>query len=233
MTHHKHIIIAIDGPAGAGKSTIAKKVARRFSILYIDSGAMYRAVAWKALQLGIDLTNAKALIEMAKNMTLELSTIDKNTRVFVDEEEVTSFIRTPEVTDASSKLATIGAIREILVKRQQAMGRTSGVVMEGRDIGMVVFPDTPFKFYLDASPRERARRRKKDLEQAGYNVELEQLEHEVLERDNRDRTRAVAPLRKAEDAIVIDTTEMTIEQVVNAISGHVEDIISKRPTERP
>ena len=228
MTQHKHIIIAIDGPAGAGKSTVAKKVARAFSILYIDSGAMYRAVAWKALKDKVDTTDEKALAELARNMEITLKATEENTRVFVDEEEVTGLIRTPEVTDASSKLATMGAIRAILVERQQAMGRASGVVMEGRDIGTVVFPDTPFKFYLDASAGERARRRKKDFDQAGRVVDLEQLEHEILERDRRDTTRAVAPLRKVEDATFIDTTDMTIKQVVEAISGRVEEIIAQR-----
>ena len=227
MKRSDHIIVAIDGPAGAGKSTVAKEVARRFSILYIDSGAMYRAVAWKALQEKVDVADEKAVTEMASNMKIDLRPADGGTRVFVDGKEVTDAIRTPEVTDASSKMATIAAVRGILVEHQRAMGRSSGVVMEGRDIGTVVFPDTPFKFYLDASVGERARRRKKDLEQAGYEVELEQLERDVAERDKRDSTREVAPLRRAEDAMSIDTTGMTIDEVVRAISKRVGAIASR------
>lgn len=224
----EHIIVAIDGPAGAGKSTVARKVARRFSILYIDSGAMYRAVAWKALKNRIDLKDEKALAELARNMEIKLHSADENTRVFANGEEVTSAIRTPEVTDASSRLAMIGAIRAILVEQQQTMGQISDVVMEGRDIGTIVFPHTPFKFYLDASARERAHRRKKDFEESGYNVSLEQLEREVLERDERDKTRTIAPLRKAKDAMIIDTTDMTIEEVVQTIADRVGNIISER-----
>jgi cytidylate kinase len=228
MKHDEHIIIAIDGPAGAGKSTVAKQVARRLSLLYIDSGAMYRAVAWKALKEKIEMKDEKAMTELAGNMNIELGSADEGTRVFVDGEDVTPSVRTPEVTDASSKLATIGAVRAILVKQQQAMARASGVVMEGRDIGTVVFPETPFKFFLDASPRERANRRKKDFEQAGYKVELAQMERDVVERDRRDTTRSVAPLLKVEGAMLIDTTGMTIEQVVQAISNHVETLLSER-----
>ncbi|NQU08660.1 MAG: (d)CMP kinase [Candidatus Abyssubacteria bacterium] len=227
MKRSDHIIVAIDGPAGAGKSTAAKEVARRFSLLYIDSGAMYRAVAWKALQKKVDVADEKAVTEMASNMKIDLRPADGGTRVFVDGKEVTDAIRTPEVTDASSKMATIGAVRGILVEHQRAMGRSSGVVMEGRDIGTVVFPDTPFKFYLDASVGERARRRKKDLEQAGYEVEPEQLERDVAKRDKRDSTREVAPLRRAEDAMSIDTTGMTIDEVVQAISKRVDAIASR------
>jgi cytidylate kinase len=128
------------------------------------------------------------------------------------------------VTDASSRIAIIGAVRDVLVRQQQEMGRTRGVVMEGRDIGTVVFPDTPFKFYLDASSHERARRRKNDLERAGHNIELEDLERQVIARDRRDMTRAVGPLRKVENALVIDTTAMSIEQVVEAIVEHVDAI---------
>lgn len=223
-----HIVIAIDGPAGAGKSTVAKKVAQRFSLLYIDTGAMYRAVAWKALADGIDVSDEKAVAELAAGMKIELTPANSGTRVFADGIEVTQAIRTPEVTDASSKLAAFGRVRKILVSRQQAMGRESGVVMEGRDIGTVVFPDTPFKFYLDASVRERARRRKKDLEVAGYDVELEQLELEVSERDRRDSTRSESPLRRVEDAMLVDTTGMSIEQVADAVAERVEAIIAER-----
>lgn len=231
MNASDHIVVAIDGPAGAGKSTVARKVARRLSLLYIDSGAMYRAVAWKALDEGIDLSDAKAVTATAASMKIELMSAAETTGVFVDGEEITGFIRTPEVTDASSRISAISAVREILVRQQQAMGRETGVVMEGRDIGTVVFPETPYKFYLDASVRERARRRQGDLEQAGYDVDFERLEREVAARDERDSTRSASPLMKVEDAAIIDTTGMSIEEVVDAIAERVEAIASERAAE--
>lgn len=219
-----HIIIAIDGPAGAGKSTVAKRLASRFSLLYIDSGAMYRAAARKALEERTDISNGHAVAELARKIRIELKPGDEKTRVFVDGKEITDDIRTPEVTDASSRIATMPEVRQVLVEQQKALGHNENVVMEGRDIGTVVFPDTPLKFYLDASSRERARRRKRDLERAGYAVNLDHLEREVIERDRRDMTRDVGPLRKASDAILIDSTNMTIDEVVKTIAGHVEQL---------
>lgn len=224
MKDRDHIIIAIDGPAGAGKSTVAKEVSRSLSFLYIDSGAMYRAVAWKTIDRNVDLGDKVAISKIAENMELVLRPADGGVRVFVDGEEVTQEIRAPEVTDVSSRVATIPAVRIALVERQREMGRSSDVVMEGRDIGTVVFPDTPFKFYLDASARERAQRRKKDLDLAGYPVDIEQLEQEVVDRDNRDKTRSMSPLQKVEDATVIDSTAMTIDQVVDTIINHVNNL---------
>ncbi|RJP70949.1 MAG: (d)CMP kinase [Candidatus Abyssobacteria bacterium SURF_17] len=222
MDERNHVIVTIDGPAGAGKSTVARLVARRLSLLYVDSGAMYRAVAWKALKLGVDIADEAAVTRVAENAHIELRPDATGTRVFADGEEVTSAIRTPAVSDASSRIATVPGVREALVEQQRQMGRTRGLVMEGRDIGTVVFPDTPFKFYLEASPRERARRRQKDLEQAGYQVNIVELEEQVLERDRRDMARSVGPLKKAADAMFIDTTDMSIEEVVQTIIARVE-----------
>jgi len=222
-----HIIIAIDGPAGAGKSTIAKEVARRFSLLYIDSGAMYRAVAWKALREKVNLSDEQAVAGLAKALRIKLKPDRSITRVFADEEEITGEIRRPEITDASSKIATIGLVRETMVKQQQAMARASGVVMEGRDIGTIVFPETPLKFYLDASTRERARRRRKDLEQAGFPVNLDDLEREVRDRDERDSSRSESPLKRVKDAMYIDTTAMSAEEVVQAICERIESFGGK------
>ena len=224
MSTKKPVVIAIDGPAGAGKSTVAKQVARRFALLYIDSGAMYRSVAWKALAENADFADEEAIAGLARDMKIELKQAEEGTRVFSDGEEITHVIRTPAVTDASSRVAAISAVRKIMVERQQAMGRASGVVMEGRDIGTVVFPDTRFKFYLDASTRERAIRRREDLERAGHRVELDELEREIVERDKRDSTRSVGPLRKVEDAMLIDTTHMTVEQVVQTIADRVRTL---------
>lgn len=225
MKHRENIIVAIDGPAGAGKSTIAKEVARKFSLLYIDSGAMYRAVAWKVLREKADLSDEQTVAELAKGLRIKLMPGDSVTRIFADGEEITGEIRKPEITDASSKIATIGAVRETLVRQQQAMALESGVVMEGRDIGTVVFPDTPLKFYLDASARERARRRKKDLEQAGFHVDLDQLECEVRDRDKRDSSRSESPLKKVDDALYIDTTAMSPAEVVETICSRIESFI--------
>jgi len=221
------IIIAIDGPAGAGKSTVAKMVANRFSLLYIDSGAMYRAVAWKALAENIDISEEAAVARVAGDMHIDLQPCEQGTCVFADEKDITGSIRTPDVTDASSRIATFGSVREILVARQQAIGRRRGVVMEGRDIGSIVFPEAPLKFYLDASIQERAYRRKKDLERAGHRVQLSQLEQQVLERDQRDMTRTVGPLRRVKDAIIIDTSDMTIDEVVETVSRHVRDYLQR------
>jgi cytidylate kinase len=164
-------------------------------------------------------------------MKIELKTASDGTLVFVDDKDITGFIRTPEITDASSRISTIPRVREILVRQQQAMGREAGVVMEGRDIGTAVFPDTPFKFYLDASVGERARRRKKDLEDAGFEVDHDRLEAEIAERDKRDSTRPISPLMKVDDAAIIDTTGMSIEEVVDAIAARVERIVSELASE--
>ena len=231
MIERDRIIVAIDGPAGAGKSTVAREMANRLSLLYIDSGAMYRAVAWKALEEGVDPSDDRAVTEVAEAMKIELKTSSDGTMVFVDGLEITGFIRTPEITDVSSRISTIPRVRAILVGQQQAMGRKTGVVMEGRDIGTVVFPDTPFKFYLDASVGERARRRKIDLEKAGFEVDLDRLEREVADRDERDSTRAASPLMKVDDATVIDTTGMSIEEVIDAIAARVDEIVDDLTSE--
>ncbi|GAB4344647.1 MAG: (d)CMP kinase [Candidatus Abyssubacteria bacterium] len=222
MNTKDYIVITIDGPAGSGKSTVAKLVAARLSLLYVDTGAMYRAVAWKALSENLDITDERKVAHLAARMKIDLRPGQNGVLVFADGEEVTDVIRAPDVTDASSRIAAFPSVRDTLVKRQQAMGRERGVVMEGRDIGTVVFPDTPFKFYLDASITERARRRMKDLLNAGHRVTLDELKRQVQERDRRDMSREVGPLTRARDAILIDTTNMTIEEVVQTICRHVE-----------
>jgi len=222
MNPKNKLIIAIDGPAGAGKSTVAKLLAKHYSLLYIDSGAMYRAVAWKALHEHVDISKEQEVARIAADMHIDLLPSDEGTRVIADGKDITAVIREPEITDVSSKIATFARIRGILVARQQQIGRTRGVVMEGRDIGSVVFPDASLKFYLDASIRERAIRRKKDLDRAGHAVDLPHLEQQISERDRRDMMREIGPLKKVDDAIVIDTSTLSIREVVQSVSTHVD-----------
>lgn len=220
-------IVAIDGPAGAGKSTVARLVADHLSLTYLDSGAMYRAVTWQVLQLGLDPTDEVAVAEMLPDCHLRLATEPAQTqgavgitRVWVNDEEVTQAIRSPEVTAQVSAVAAQSVVREILLQQQQAYGDQGGVVMEGRDIGTQVFPAAELKIFLTASVQERARRRQRDM--AAQNqppMSLEKLEQAIDERDRKDSTRSIAPLQKAEDAIELCTDGLTIEQVVEKIVG--------------
>ncbi|ABO49686.1 cytidylate kinase [Desulforamulus reducens MI-1] len=219
MTEHK--CIAIDGPAGAGKSTVAKKVAQKLNLLYIDTGAMYRAVTLKALRERINLWDDIALIELAKRTIITLLAGQKQS-VLLDGLDVTREIRTPEVTNNVSIVAKIAGVREVLVQRQREMAEEAGVVMDGRDIGTVVLPKAKAKFFLTASAEERARRRAKEMMNFGYDVDLEQLIKEIEERDFMDSNRAVSPLVPAEDAVLIDSSGMTIDEVVNSIITWVE-----------
>lgn len=208
------LVIAIDGPAGAGKSTVARQVARELGLLFLDTGAMYRALTWRALQDGIDLADEAALGELARHMALELEATPEGERVRIDGVDVTQAIRSPAVTSRVSEVAKAAAVREELVRRQQAYGARGGVVAEGRDIGTVVFPEADLKIFLSASPRERARRRARDLEAAGHPVDLDALEAEIARRDTLDSTRAVAPLRPAADAHMLDSDGLSADQVV-------------------
>lgn len=212
----RRYIIAIDGPAGAGKSTVAKLVAQRLGFIYIDTGAMYRAVAWKLIQEGVPLADADGIVTLAERMSI---TFDRSNgqRVFADDVDVTDAIRTPEVTALSSPVSAISGVRRRLVEMQRQMGEAGGIVMEGRDIGTVVFPNAEVKVFLIASPEERARRRHLELTEKGVQSNIEDLAAQMRERDNRDSTREDSPLRQAEDAAPIDTDNLTIEQVVDAI----------------
>jgi cytidylate kinase len=211
------LVIAIDGPAGAGKSTVSRRVARELGLLFLDTGAMYRALTWKALKLGLELSDEEALSRLAHESRIELIAHEQGDRVRIDGQDVTEAIRTPEVTRRVSEVARVKAVREVLVAHQQALGRSGGVVAEGRDIGTVVFPAADVKIFLVASPRERAKRRAQDLERAGHPVDLEALEAEILRRDALDSGREVAPLRPADDAVHIDSDRLSIDQVVEAI----------------
>lgn len=215
--------IAIDGPAGSGKSTVARRVAAMLGYLYLDSGAMYRAVALKALERGIPLGNHAELEALARDTRIELKapTAEQeaaglNNRVFLDRREVTEEIRTREVAQAASRLATIAGVRKVLVAEQQRAGQ-GGVVMEGRDIGTVVFPEAELKIFLEASPEVRAQRRWKEHQEKGESLTLLEVLQEVRERDKRDRERKVSPLVKAKDAVLVDNTAMGIEETARLI----------------
>jgi cytidylate kinase len=214
----KGLVIAIDGPVGAGKSTVAKLVARKLGYLYVDTGAMYRAVALKALRLGMDINDPIVMAMLAEATDIQLQQQgDGSVRVFLDGEDVTEAIRTPEVSEASSIVSAHEGVRKVLAERQKVMAELGGVVMEGRDIQTVIAPDAEVKIFLTASLEERAKRRWLELQQKGISVSYEEVLQEVKERDERDKTRAIAPLRKAPDAVEIDTTGMTPEEVTEKI----------------
>ena len=218
----KKIVVAIDGPAGAGKSTIAKLVAEKLGYAYIDTGAMYRSVAWKFLQTGKDFDEA-LISSLAKIMVIEFKPEASVNRVFVDGAEVTDAIRSAEVTANVYRVAAIGAVREAMVAQQRRMGESGGVLMDGRDIGTVVFPKAQLKIFLTASVEERALRRYKELMAKGQDVDLAQLKEDIASRDKQDSERAISPLRQAEDALLLDTSHMNIEQVTAKILQLVEE----------
>jgi len=218
------MIIAIDGPAGSGKSTIAKLIAKKLDFLYIDTGAMYRSLTLKAMQEKLDLNDKNALIDLAKNTKIELNQkIEGRMQVLLDSKDVSSEIRTPEVTNNISYIADIPGVRAEMVKLQRSVGFSSkkGAVLEGRDIGTVVFPLAERKFYIDATPEERAKRRFKELAQDGIKVDIKQLQKDIQIRDAKDKTRPVGALKKAKDAILIDTTKLTIAQVVEKALSYI------------
>jgi len=208
------VVIAIDGPAGSGKSTVAREVARRLGFIYVDTGAMYRAVALLALRYGISLRDTGALTEIARKADLRFVPDTERNRLFAGEQEVTEAIRTPEVSRASSIVSTVEGVRRALVAIQQRFAQQGDLVMEGRDIGTVVFPDAEVKVFLDASPDERARRR---FEEKPDGPPLDTVTAQIRERDARDTQREHSPLQRAADAVVLDTTGMTIAQVVESI----------------
>jgi len=210
--------IAIDGPSGAGKSTIAKAVAKRLGIDYIDTGAMYRAIGLKMTRAGLPMEESEALQKMLDDTDIDFHAGD----VILDGMTVNDQIRTPEMSMAASACSALGMVRAKLVELQRKMGQKKSVIMDGRDICEVVLPDAEFKYYLTASAEERARRRTAELVEKGQNVEFEQVLADIQQRDYNDMNRAITPLRKAEDAVEIDSTHMTIEEVVQFICAPVE-----------
>jgi cytidylate kinase len=223
LINKKINIVAIDGPAGSGKSTVAKGVAKKLGYLYIDTGAMYRALTLKALKENIDIHNEDLLIELSRNLDIKLETKDGSLKVFLDGKDVTEEIRTLPISQKVKFIARVKGVRQNMVGLQRTLAQNStGSVMEGRDIGTVVFPDAKYKFYLDASIKERVGRRFKEFESKGVNVSLADIEKDVRERDHTDKTRDVAPLKKSEAAVCIDTTSMTVEEVVIEVLNRIK-----------
>jgi len=217
------IIVAIDGPAGAGKSTIARHLARHFGLLNLETGAMYRAFALKALRAELPLDDSKILERLATETAIRLEPGEEENRVLLDDEDVTGLIRNQTVTDAASRVSVFPAIRAWMVSLQQQMGAAGGVVMEGRDIGTVVFPHAEVKIFLDAAPEVRGLRRFDQLGERGTPaaVQAEEVIRDLRARDERDRNRADSPLKPAEDAVPLDSTNMTLEEAVKAAEGIV------------
>jgi CMP/dCMP kinase len=219
------LIIAIDGPSAAGKSTLAKRLAKDLGFTYLDTGGMYRALALKVLREGIDIGNDGALTELIGRTAIDLVVTEGKLKVLLDGEDVSHEIRTPEVSQMASKASTLEMVRRWMLVLQRDFGRRGNVVAEGRDIGTVVFPDAEVKIYLDASAQERARRRVEELRRAGRQVSLDETLREMWERDKRDSERDLAPLRKADDAIAIDSTSVDAE----ALAQRVMQQIRKKP----
>lgn len=217
----KQPVIAIDGPAGAGKSTIAKLAAEKLGYVYIDTGAMYRAVSYSFLKNGGEFSET-LLGEIANTIEISFKPEAGKNRVFVNGEEITEEIRKADVTAMVSKVAAVGAVREAMVDQQRRMGDGGGVIMDGRDIGTVVFPNAEIKIFLTATVEERAMRRYKELVAKGEEVDLAELREQIAERDKQDSEREISPLRQAEDAEYLDTSDMTIEEVVTYIINKVQ-----------
>jgi CMP/dCMP kinase len=211
------MIVAIDGPSGAGKSTLAKRIAKDLRFTYLDTGAIYRALALKILRRGVDLNDTAALSAMVNDTEIDLRETNGQLHVFLDGEDVSPSIRTPEVSQMASKVSALARVRQRLLDLQRALGRRGDIVAEGRDIGTVVFPDANVKIYLDASIEERARRRCDELRAAGRDVSLTETIREMEERDKRDSERDIAPLRRADDAVALDSSGLTADGVAEKV----------------
>lgn len=221
------MIIAIDGPSGAGKSTLAKRLAKELGYIYLDTGAMYRALALKVLRQGVPLADDAAMAELVGSTTIDLQEITGRVIVSLDGQDVAADIRTPEVSQMASKASALGVVRARLLDLQRAIGRRGSLVAEGRDIGTVVFPNADVKIFLDASTQERGRRRYQELRAAGRAVELDETVREMAERDKRDSERDLAPLRQASDAVRIDSSSHDAEQV----AAMVLELVKKKARE--
>lgn len=225
IPRRSHLVIAVDGPVGAGKSTAARRLAEALGSVYIDSGAMYRAMGWKAIQAGVDLRDRAGLAQLAGRTDIRVVAGVSTPRVLVDGEDVTAALRTPRIDEAASLVSTCLEVRERLVALQRAMAREGGVVMDGRDIGTVVFPAADLKFYLDADLSVRASRRQGDLQQAGSQADLSAVRAEIERRDERDRGREISPLRVAPDAVRIDSSNLDADAVLRLMLAAVRKVV--------
>lgn len=216
-------VIAIDGPAGSGKSTVAKQVARRLDWDYIDTGAMYRCLCLKAFRNDVDTNDEETLVSLLSETEMRMTFENGELKVYMDDEDVSEAIRQNRVSKHVSEVAALSGVRERLVKKQREMGKEGGVVMDGRDIGTVVFPDAKYKFYLDASLEIRAKRRYTQLKQQDQDVDLNSVVEEIKKRDETDRRRSSGPLKAAEDARKIDTSNLTVEEVVGRLLQTVDE----------
>jgi len=220
-------IIAIDGPSGAGKSTVSQELARRLGYLYLDTGAMYRAAALEARRQGIALDDIPALTRMCADLQIRLKLEQGSLRTLLGGEDVSEAIRTPEMSQGASAISARQPVRERLWQLQRELGREGGIVAEGRDIGTVVFPEAEYKFYLDATPEERARRRYEELRIKGLAVDYAATLREIQARDRNDQQRALAPLRPAKDAVIIDSTALSAEEVVEVMTRLVAEAANR------
>ena len=211
------MIIAIDGPAGSGKGTVAKIIAKKISAVYVDTGAMYRCVALEAIRNNIKIEEKEKIQELLDNINIDLKQENENLKIYLNNEDVSDKIRTEEVSKFASSYSTIDIVREKMVDLQREMATSKDIVMEGRDIGTVVFPNADIKIYLDATPEERANRRMKQNKEKGIVSNYDDILKEIKIRDNRDMTREISPLKKADDAIYIDSTNFEIDEVVDKI----------------
>jgi cytidylate kinase len=224
----KKLVIAIDGPAASGKTTTSKLTAERLGYLHLDTGAMYRAMTLKILQEGIDLSDRSAIARVAGNTVIQLERRGTDLRVLLDGADVTAKIRSQAVTRNVSAVSMLKEVRDVMVREQRRMGADGGIVLEGRDIGTVVFPDADLKIFMVAEVVERARRRQIELGREGQDVALEELVRDIAERDRKDSQRDISPLCRADDALILDTSELTIAEQVDFIVERAEELLRQR-----
>jgi cytidylate kinase len=218
------LVIAIDGPSGAGKSTVARILAQRLGYIYIDTGAMYRSIGWKTMKEWLDPSDEHALADLCGRTAVTIQTDNSDPRFFVDGYDVTGEIRTPEMGMMASAVSKSPAVRARLLTLQRELGKNGGVVMDGRDIGTVVFPDADLKFFLEASAEERGKRRYLELKAKSMDVDLERITQEIKDRDHQDRGRSIAPLKQADDALLIDSSLLSIDQVVSRMLSELAKV---------
>lgn len=223
----KNYSVAIDGPSGAGKSTLARRCAERFGFLYVDTGAIYRTVGLAALRAGIAPDEPEQVLPLLTGLELDLRHSEDGQHMFLGNEDVNGLIRTPEVSAFASKVSAIAAVRAFLMDMQRSLAERNSVIMDGRDIGTVVLPQADIKVFLTASPEARAQRRLKELQAKGAAISLEEVLRDMKERDERDSQRAAAPLKAAEDAVLLDTTELSLEQSIAALSALISGVMNR------